>query len=63
MSIDLATLAPRNEQPSKASPRFPVEEGPATDLDANGQNTQTVPNEYAVEKIVSQEDSEDDRWC
>lgn len=57
VSIDRATLAPSNELSINVSQRFPVEKDFLMDHVANGQNTQTAPNEYTVDRVDSHKGS------
>lgn len=56
-SIDGTTSAPSNEPTNHASQRLPDLNDARTGLEAKGQNTQTKPDKYDVDQIVSHENS------
>lgn len=59
-SIDHTALAPDNEPLTDGFQCLAVHGNPPTDLDVNGQNTYSAPDEAAVDQIVSYQGSGDD---
>lgn len=53
-------IAFSNKPLTNITQQFPIEEHTPTDPGRNGRKTQTASNEYTIERVVSQKDSEND---